>query len=159
MSSRTRHRAIAAATAALLSLAPSPVRAASGEAARIARTIRDAILATGSQGGVAAPAASPTAKGVAVLPDGKRFLVNKTLGSERWVLTWDTRLSARGDISGNVLTDSAVVFLSCPVTRVTSSDVYTADFVVSCSSGVGIVPQGGWGYLGEYTIPARFFLP
>ena len=32
-------------------------------------------------------------------------------------------------------------------------------FSVSCSSGVGIVSQGGWGYLGEYTIPARFFLP
>lgn len=157
---RSRRAAIlAAATAAVLSFAPSTVQAASGDAARIARTIRAAVHATRSPDGVAAPAASSTAKGVAVLPDGKRFLVNKTLGSERWVLTWDTRLSARGDISGNVLTDSAVVFLNCPVTGVTGSDVYTADFIVTCYSGVAIVPQDGWSYLGQYTMPARFFLP
>jgi hypothetical protein len=133
----------------------SPAVAATGDVARL----RAAIVAARAQAGLAKPAASGDAKGVAITPDQSRLLVNKPLGSDRWAVTWDDHDQNNQDITGNVITADGITFLFCPITGATGPDPQTDSIMIHCSSGDGIVGPQDWQDLGDFTIPGSFFLP
>jgi len=127
--------------------------AADGDVARM----RAAIVAAHSQSPLEKPAAALDAKGIAITPDQHRLLVNKLLGSERWVITWDD-LPSPEDITGNVVTDTGVTFVYCQITGSTGPDPSTDSLIVECSAGDGYVNPTDWQALGEFMIPGSFFL-
>ena len=100
-------------------------------------------------------------KGVACLPGGRRFMVSKVVGGERWMVTWDARMGmGLGDLSGNVVTeDGSVVFLHCTVTGVTGADPEHDSLLMSCDAGDAVVGSSGWRHFDDVVLPATFFLP
>jgi hypothetical protein len=133
----------------------STAGAAEGDVARM----RAAVLAARAQAALEKPTASLDAKGVAVTPDESRVLVNKPLGNDRWVVTWDDHDHNKQDITGNVITADGITFLFCPITGSTGPDPTTDSIMIHCSSGDGIVGPQDWEDLGDFTIPGSFFLP
>jgi hypothetical protein len=100
-------------------------------------------------------------KGVACLPGGRRFMVSKLVGGERWMVTWDARMGmGLGDMSGNVVTDDGqVIFLHCTVTGVTGPDPDLDSLLMSCDAGDSVVGPSGWHHFDNVVLPATFFLP
>lgn len=100
-------------------------------------------------------------KGVACLPGGRRFMVSKVVGGERWMVTWDARMGmGLGDLSGNVVSeDGGVVFLHCTVTGVTGPDPEHDSLLMSCDAGDVVVGSSGWRHFDDVVLPATFFLP
>ena len=100
-------------------------------------------------------------KGVACLPGGRRFMVSKLVGGERWMVTWDARMGmGLGDMSGNVVTgDGDVIFVHCTVTGVTGPDPEHDSLLMSCDAGDAVVGSTGWTHFDDVTLPATFILP
>lgn len=105
-------------------------------------------------------------KGVACLPEGtvgtffmcgRRFMVNKIVGNELWMVVWDAHMGM-GDISGNVVTEDGVVFLHCVVTGATGPDPERDSLLMSCDAGDG-ASGTGWHHLDDVSLPGDFFLP
>jgi hypothetical protein len=144
--------------AVALTIIPYTRSHAGDTAQQFARRLAKELTAVEQQGGPDAPFFSSDAKGVAVTPDGDRFMVSKPLGADRWTVTWDAE-TLPGDVNGTVLTDRGVIFLHCPVTGVTGPDPTRDSLLVDCYSGDFIVPANGWSFLTSSRLPGTFFLP
>lgn len=153
---------IAVATFGLLVTAAPIARAATpgmGNMMGAANSMMASIQNMLEVGGPAGP--GDDGKGVACLPGGRRFMVSKVVGGERWMVTWDARMGmGLGDMSGNVITeDGDVVFLHCTVTGVTGPDPDLDSLLMSCDAGDAVVGPSGWHHFDDVTLPATFFLP
>ncbi len=108
---------------------------------------------------------------VQVTPDQSFILVNKTLGTQQWVLSLDVDLDV---LFGNVFDTSggSATFFSCDVTwsgdgvvtGVGDLNGQTATFDCLIASGCSALPCGvdiEWHALGgaTVTLPGSFFLP
>lgn len=86
--------------------------------------------------------------------DRSRVLVNKTVGSERWLITYDL---AVGNVTGNVLRDDgSVAFLDCaPV----SASVSAMKFACYSAPACAAYPCSGdvWAYVADVELPRDFF--
>lgn len=100
-------------------------------------------------------------RGVACLPGGRRFMVSKLVGDERWMVTWDARMGmGLGDMSGNVVTSNGdVIFIHCTVTGVTGPDPEHDWLLMSCDAGDAVVGPSGWRHFDDVSLAATFFLP
>lgn len=118
-------------------------------------------IQTAIEGGPGTGGSGYDDRGVACLPGGRRFMVSKLVGGERWMVTWDARMGmGLGDMSGNVVTgDGGVVFLHCTVTGVTGPDPEHDSLMMSCDAGDAVVGPSGWRHFDDVVLPASFFLP
>lgn len=118
-------------------------------------------IQTALERGTGAGGPGDDGKGVACLPGGRRFMVSKLVGDERWMVTWDARMGmGLGDMSGNVVDgDGDVVFIHCTVTGVTGPDPERDSLSMSCDAGDAVVGPSGWQHFDDVTLPATFFLP
>jgi hypothetical protein len=118
-------------------------------------------IQTAIDGGPGTGGSGYDGRGVACLPGGRRFMVSKVVGDERWMVTWDARMGmGLGDMSGNVVNgDGDVVFLHCTVTGVTGPDPERDSLMMSCDAGDAVVGSSGWSHFDDVVLPASFFLP
>jgi N-acetylneuraminic acid mutarotase len=95
--------------------------------------------------------------GIQVTPDGKRTLINKDVGDERWAIT---RNADDGTVTGNVFFpdggDPAFVWCS-PVGEDDQSVTLDCSGAEACAAAP-CAPEA-WTPLGEVTLPRSFFAP
>ena len=99
--------------------------------------------------------------GVQITPDGKRTLISKDVGDQRWAITHDPQL---GTVTGNVFFPGggAILFVWCeraaeqggtPAGEVTLSCLRSDPCIASpCTAGQ-------WFFVADVTLPEAFFLP
>lgn len=106
---------------------------------------------------VRTPAAAQS--GVQVTPDGKRNLVSKDVGDQRWAITYDL---ADGTVTGNVFfpAGGAPTFVWCERSADQPSDVEVA---LSCYGAdpclAAPCAREQWSFISAVTLPAAFFAP
>lgn len=96
--------------------------------------------------------------GVQVTPDGKRTLVSKDVGDERWAITLD---HVDGSVTGNVFRaeGGAPQFVWCePVAGAPlGQQAFSCEGSDSCAGGACTPAQ--WAFIDEVDVPAAFFRP
>lgn len=152
-----KRTAIVLATVALIAASEGAHAGHADNILALRRAVGERMTATESQDHDEGTSAAK-GKGVAEAPDKKRFMVSKPVGAEHWVVTWDAHVG-KGDVSGIVLTDAGVIFITCRITGATGDDLETDSLLTTCYTGDGIVAASTWKLFGDVAIPALFFLP
>lgn len=111
------------------------------------------LLVLGLLGPVAADAQPPA--GVQLTPDGKRTLINKQVGAERWAITVN---SDDATVTGNVFQDdgSPPAFLWCEE-QSRSGGTVGLRCLGSVRCPLGPCSAEDWQLLGEVSLPEEFF--
>lgn len=91
-------------------------------------------------------------RGIQASPDGRRILVNKDVGSERWAITLNL---SDGTVTGNVFRSDGgpPAFLTCEPASGGSLDCYGSE---ECRSDRCI---DGYTFIANVTLPSDFFTP
>lgn len=105
-----------------------------------------------------APAGALAQSGLQFSPDGKRTLVNKDLGGERWAITLN---EDDGTITGNVFSPNGgpPTFVWCSESARTETDI---TFSCSGASPCPLSPcpaEDEWTFIAEASLPFSFFQP
>ncbi len=103
------------------------------------------------------PAAALALSGVQITPDGKRTLISKDVGTERWAITWNADDSS---VTGNVFLPGGgeTSFVWCEETSRADGEVsYRCFGADQCP--LGPCTAEDWGLLAEVSLPEEFFLP
>lgn len=109
------------------------------------------------------PGGMTTSTGVQVTPDGKRTLISKDVGPERWAIT----LNADDDsVTGNVFKSDGTEpsFVWCEfLSDDGNQNLYDRQVTFECSGADACpgpsCPGGQWTTLATVTLPGSFFLP
>lgn len=106
---------------------------------------------------------APRGSGLQLSPDGKRVLISKDVGSERWAITENV---ADGSVTGNVFRadGGAPSFVSCVRLRDDGNpNPLEVQITFGCSGADACAdaacPPSTWTSLGEVTLPGAFFEP
>lgn len=104
-----------------------------------------------------------TSSGVQITPDGKRTLVSKDVGAERWAITYNAEDNT---VTGNVFKSdgSEPSFVWCEyLFDDGAADPYEQEVTFECSGADACpgpsCPAGQWSVLATVTLPRAFFLP
>lgn len=118
------------------------------------------VLATALLIGIAADAAAAAESGVQTTPDGKRTLVSKDVGDQRWAITRDLQ---DGTVTGNVFYPGggAASFVWCE--RAADAPAGEGEIALSCygadSCPAAPCTADAWSFIATVTLPSAFFEP
>ena len=108
------------------------------------------------------PGGTPTSSGLQITPDGKRTLVSKDVGSERWAITLN---ADDGSVTGNVFTPGEdPTFLWCEFASDDGNPdpanvlrTYSCQAAERCTLAPCAPSQ--WSVLPDVVVPGWFFQP
>lgn len=106
---------------------------------------------------------SSAGSGLQITPDGKRTLVSKDVGAERWAITLN---ADDGTVTGNVFRSDGGTpsFVWCSfLFDDGNADPYERQLTFDCSGAEACpgpsCPAGQWGTIATVSLPGSFFLP
>lgn len=114
-------------------------------------------VAAAAQEAIESPAGGVRQSGLQVTPDGKRTLLSKDVGTERWAIT---RNADDNSVTGNVFFPSGgdPLFVFCDQTGSQGGDLFFECFGADvCPSAP--CPGDQWSVLADVTLSESFFLP
>lgn len=109
------------------------------------------------------PGGVQTSTGLQITPDGKRTLISKDVGAERWAITLN---ADDGSVTGNVFKSDGTEpsFVWCEFLHDDGNDdLYARELTFECSGADACpgpsCPAGQWTTLATVSLPGSFFLP
>lgn len=109
------------------------------------------------------PGGTTTSTGLQITPDGKRTLISKDVGPERWAITLNADDSS---VTGNVFKSDGTEpsFVWCEfLSDDGNDDLYERELTFECSGADACpgpsCPAGQWTTLATVSLPGSFFLP